>query len=88
MDREQDNGHFTQLVNDFSYKIGCAMSRYTTNKIYNSFLVCNYAVTNIINQTIYTVGPTASQCQTGTHPNYTSLCSVNEVYSGMKFENI
>lgn len=80
-------GHFTQLVRDEAYKVGCSFSRYTdkqTNMPY-TLMACNYAVSNIIGVPIYEEGPTASGCKTGTNPNYPGLCSENETYEAQYF---
>ena len=39
---------------------------------------CNYATSNLIGYSVYTVGETAARCKTGTNPDYPGLCSVAE----------
>lgn len=75
--------HFTQIVHDISDRIGCAISRYMENDWYVSYIVCNYAVTNIQDRSIYTAGETASECTTGTHDEYDGLCGVNEDFGSL-----
>lgn len=72
-------GHFTQLVNDRTWKVGCSMVHYITNgKMINYYLVCNYTMTNMIGEPIYTKGSTGSKCQTGQNPQFRGLCSPRE----------
>lgn len=77
----KQNGHFTQIVRDESDRIGCAISKFQSNGFYQSYLVCNYAVTNILNEPIYRAGPTASDCKSGQHQSYRGLCGTNEMYN-------
>ncbi|XP_070492977.1 venom allergen-1-like [Chironomus tepperi] len=73
-------GHFTQIVNDLSNEVGCAVVQYTENDGWKSSLfVCDYARTNIIGFPVYVSGDPASQCNLGINPNYEALCSINEV---------
>lgn len=82
-------GHFTQIVRDQSYKIGCSISQYVEQKAgrtwYAVYYVCNYAVTNIINYPIYEQGAPASKCKTGNNAKYPGLCSANEKYENSPF---
>lgn len=76
-------GHFTQVVQDDSIAVGCAIARWTKKqgrKIEQyAYFVCNYAMGNIDDQPIYTQGFTASQCNTGTNMKYSGLCSEKEI---------
>ena len=73
-------GHFTQIVNDLSNEVGCAVVQYTEIDGWKSSLfVCDYARTNIMNLPIYVSGDTASKCISGTNPDFEALCSINEV---------
>lgn len=78
-------GHFTQVVQDNSIEIGCGLIKWKQlkgTKLENvAYFVCNYAMGNMADQPIYVPGATASQCQTGNNPNYTGLCSLEEVVS-------
>lgn len=81
MDYRHDIGHFTQVVKDDAYKVGCAIAKFTMNGDRVALLACNYAVSNIKNWPIYEEGATASACESGTNPDYPGLCSVDEVYN-------
>uniref|UniRef100_T1E2W5 Venom allergen-1 n=1 Tax=Psorophora albipes TaxID=869069 RepID=T1E2W5_9DIPT len=72
-------GHFTQVVSDRSSKVGCSLVSYEADGWTNKLFVCNYGLTNMVNQPVYVAGNTASQCTTGSNPSYSGLCSVNEV---------
>jgi len=72
--------HFTQMANDRAIKVGCAFAAYTDStthapNVYKTVLgACNYAFQNLEGFPIYTSGDTASECTTGTNPNYQGLC--------------
>ncbi|XP_031622599.1 uncharacterized protein LOC116340305 [Contarinia nasturtii] len=84
----KDLGHFTQVVKDNAYKVGCSIAKYTNeNGARKALIACNYAVANIDSWPIYEDGPTASDCQTGTNPEYPALCTVDEVYTGPFFKS-
>ncbi|XP_043658651.1 antigen 5 like allergen Cul n 1 [Drosophila teissieri] len=75
-------GHFTTMVNERNNRVGCAIARFTdANNVQATLLVCNYAVTNVLNNPVYRAGPAASECTTGRNSNYPNLCSPNEVYN-------
>lgn len=76
----RDIGHFTQVVKDDAYKVGCSIAKFTSGGNRKALLACNYAVSNIKNWPIYEEGETASACETGTNPDFPGLCSVDEVY--------
>lgn len=65
------------MVQDRDVAVGCALVRYQSN-LYNSYFVCNYSFVNFVGLPVYVKGTTASQCQTGTNPNYPGLCNENE----------
>lgn len=75
-------GHFTAMIHELSIRVGCASVRSSeTNDGVNwetLTTACNYAHTNVIGAPIYIAGPTASECQTGTNPQYPNLCSTAE----------
>lgn len=88
MTRNQENGHFTQVARDVSFKVGCSISQYIKEGgWYTTYYVCNYAVTNIVGGQIYEEGPMASKCKTGTNPKYPALCSESEDYSDSDYIN-
>uniref|UniRef100_A0A1Y9HAA7 Venom allergen-1 n=1 Tax=Anopheles farauti TaxID=69004 RepID=A0A1Y9HAA7_9DIPT len=73
-------GHFTQMASDQSNRIGCAM-QYWKNGLWDTYyLVCNYAVTNVVGTPVYKSGPVASACSTGPNPvaALNGLCSPAE----------
>lgn len=79
----RDYGHFTQLVTDRAGFVGCAASLFRSPQMgnaYTLFYVCDYGVTNMRGDAVYTTGPTASECKTGTDKKYTNLCSTEEKY--------
>lgn len=55
---------------------------------YQTYYVCDYAVTNIYERSIYDQGPTASKCKTGTNPKYPALCSESEKYDDGQIEQM
>lgn len=56
------------MVNDNNDAVGCAMIRHQEQDpdddlLYNySYLVCNYAYTNMLGEPVYKMGETASEC--------------------------
>ncbi|XP_055610559.1 venom allergen 3-like [Uranotaenia lowii] len=72
-------GHFTQIVQDLSDRVGCSLVQWTEDPWTKLYLVCNYARTNVIGQPVYTPGNVASSCTTGTNSDYPGLCSTKEV---------
>ncbi|KAM7349965.1 venom allergen-1-like [Cochliomyia hominivorax] len=81
-------GHFTVMMADRNIRVGCAASEYTpTGEQYKALLVaCNYATTNMINFPIYkSCSEAASDCTTGTNPQYPNLCSASEHYNVNKW---
>lgn len=75
-------GHFTQMVSDRTTKIGCGIVIYPKKVSGFTFKVvlfaCNYSITSIFGQPVYRKGPAATDCRSGSHPFYESLCSVEE----------
>lgn len=80
-------GHFTQVVRDIAYDVGCALAKYKIKGYFFSYFVCNYAVTNMQDDPIYDAGETASACTSGTNPKYPGLCSENETYTSSRYFN-
>lgn len=74
------SGHFTLLVANRANAVGCAIIHYQAGGAtpFASYLVCDYSFNNVGGQPIYVKGPSTSNCQTGSNPNYPGLCSVNE----------
>lgn len=77
-------GHFTVMVAELSIRVGCAAvrsSEYMEGKNWETLTTaCNYAHNNVVGSKIYRSGAAASECTTGTNPEYPFLCSVNESY--------
>ncbi|XP_055844427.1 antigen 5 like allergen Cul n 1-like [Episyrphus balteatus] len=67
-------GHFTVMTAEKNKLAGCAAITYPENGMSSMTLCCNYAATNFIGQPMYTPGPTASMCTSGTSSVYPSLC--------------
>lgn len=78
-------GHFTQVVKDDSFKVGCSISKYSEPSYggKKSLMACNYGVGNLQDHPIYQEGKTASACTSGMNPKYPGLCSENEVYEAV-----
>lgn len=51
-------GHFTQLVKDDAFAVGCACTQTHVGQKYEYLLACDYSVTNIQNDKVYKSGPT------------------------------
>lgn len=71
--------HFLEMASDRVNQVGCAISQYTTPQGKMSYMVCNYSFTIILGQQVFVSGSPASQCQSGSNPNYQALCSVSEM---------
>ena len=71
-------GHFTQIVTDRAFKVGCAISQYTESKWKTSLIACNYAFTNFQGAKVYASGKSASECSSGFNPRFPALCSESE----------
>uniref|UniRef100_A0A023ELJ5 Venom allergen-1 n=1 Tax=Aedes albopictus TaxID=7160 RepID=A0A023ELJ5_AEDAL len=71
-------GHFTLMMNDRVWKVGCSMVRYKSGKWTNLFFVCNYSMNNILGRPVYAGGKTASKCKTGQNAKFKGLCSTKE----------
>uniref|UniRef100_A0A182NNI4 SCP domain-containing protein n=1 Tax=Anopheles dirus TaxID=7168 RepID=A0A182NNI4_9DIPT len=85
-------GHFTQMVNDNVYFIGCALISYafrmkdyfaeTGEDCRAYYFACNYSFINLKNRPTYKPGTKpASKCHTHRSGQYNCLCSVHEPYS-------
>lgn len=61
----EDIGHYSQMVWDITYKIGCGFTVYKDEKrgTYNKYYVCNYGPGgNVISGTMYKTGETCRAC--------------------------
>lgn len=80
-------GHFTQLVRDEAYTVGCSIVQYHKEGWYTTLYACDYSLTNMLNSPIYTSSPNiaGSGCKTGTNPQFNGLCSIQEIYDNEMF---
>lgn len=78
-------GHFTQMVRDESFAVGCSIVKSqhpADGSNWNCYYIaCNYATSNIIRRPVYEIGAIGSKCKTGRNPQYPGLCSKNENYT-------
>lgn len=63
------------MANERTDRVGCAAVLYKSN---NVMVICDYSGNNFYGKPVYTVGPTASKCQTGKNSQYLNLCSKAE----------
>ncbi|KFB35694.1 AGAP006420-PA-like protein [Anopheles sinensis] len=72
-------GHFTQMISDRAWKMGCAAQTWFEGKVNSIFyMVCNYSFANYEGQPVYRRGLPASRCRTGENADYPGLCSTKE----------
>lgn len=72
-------GHFTQIANNKASKVGCSLVQWIQDgDTCYTYLVCNYALTNMIDEPIFTTGKAGSKCQAGLSAKYPGLCSAEE----------
>lgn len=79
----EEYGHFAEIIVDRNTHLGCAILRFTPphfEYIYVYHIVCNYASVYAIDVPLYESGNPAANCQTGSHPLYRALCSLNEPF--------
>ncbi|XP_055370746.1 antigen 5 like allergen Cul n 1-like [Condylostylus longicornis] len=74
-------GHFTQMVVDKAYKVGCAVVR-SPSSYYGKryFLACNYSASQVIGRPLYVRGKTGKYCSTGRNAYYPGLCNPSESF--------
>ncbi|XP_017116314.1 antigen 5 like allergen Cul n 1 [Drosophila elegans] len=69
-------GHLTVLINEKSYAVGCAIVNYEAEEYNRYNMACNYAYTNVIGHSVYSVCPEAgSECPKGLSSLYPPLCA-------------
>lgn len=79
-------GHFTQLVRDEAYAVGCAIAQFKKDKWFTTLYACDYTLSNILGEPIYEKSKkAASSCKSGNNPNFSGLCSVKEIYDNDLF---
>ena len=67
------------MVQDRSIQVGCGVVTYKSSGYHWILMACNYARTNILNQSVYLTSAVAgSGCKSGKNPSYPALCGVNE----------
>lgn len=82
-------GHFTQVVRDEAYAVGCAMVQFKKGKWYTTIYGCDYTLTNINGYPIYESSTkAASGCKTGTHKEFKGLCSTKEIFNNDLYYNV
>ncbi|KAG5667676.1 hypothetical protein PVAND_015648 [Polypedilum vanderplanki] len=72
--------HFLEVSSDRVNRVGCAISQYTSSQGKETLMTCNYSFQIITGQKVYVSGEPASECKTGSNPNYTALCSTDEEF--------
>lgn len=81
-------GHFTQVVRDEAYAMGCAIVQYKDKDQFVTLYGCDYTLTNMYNLTIYKKSSKpASKCISGSNPKLNGLCSTKEIYNNPMFYN-
>lgn len=81
-------GHFTQLVRDEAFAMGCAMTQFERDSKYTTIYTCDYTLSNIDDYPIYEAAEeAASGCQTPVNEKYTGLCGIEEIYDNELFYN-
>ncbi|XP_061388375.1 antigen 5 like allergen Cul n 1-like [Musca vetustissima] len=83
-------GHLTVMVADRNIRVGCAAASYLDTRVDGGrqiFLIaCNYATTNMLEFPIYDkCSSPATNCKTGTNPQFPNLCSASEKYDVNKW---
>lgn len=73
-------GHFTAFVQDKQTHIGCAAINFQMQRdVYAIYLICNYAMTNVLGRSVYATGVPCSKCTSGCNDEYLGLCSTSEM---------
>lgn len=79
-------GHFTQLVRDEAYAMGCAMTQFERDGKYITIYTCDYTLSNIDDYSIYEpCDEPASGCETAKNEKYPGLCGIEEIYNNDLF---
>lgn len=73
--------HFTQLVRDEAYAVGCAILQFKEGQLFRTLVACDYSMANILNHSIYRISLGAgSGCKQGINTQFPGLCSTREIY--------
>lgn len=79
-------GHFTQLVRDESFAVGCGMSQFEKDKKFTTIYTCDYTLSSIDDFPIYQPSnKPASRCTSTRNKNFPGLCSIHEIYDNELF---
>lgn len=79
-------GHYTQLIRDEAYAMGCAMTQFEKDGKWITLYTCDYTLSNIDDYPIYEASDkTACKCLTKTDKKYPGLCSTDEIYDNELF---
>lgn len=79
-------GHFTQLVRDEAFAMGCAMAQFEENNQFITLYTCDYTLSNIDDYPIYKPAEkVASGCKTSYNKKFPGLCSTKEIYDNDLF---
>lgn len=79
-------GHFTQLVRDESFAMGCAMCQFNEIGKFTTLYTCDYTLSNIDDYPIYKASnKPASECKTSINEKYPGLCSIKEIFDNELF---
>lgn len=73
-------GHFTQMIQDKAYAMGCSIVR----NLNCYYIACNYAAGNIVKHLVYETGPVGKKCKKGINSKYPGLCKENEDFTDEK----
>ncbi|CAD7090073.1 unnamed protein product [Hermetia illucens] len=73
--------HFTVMVAESNERVGCAGLWLNDGDGMTSYIVCNYATTNILDRPIYRQGAAGSECRHGRNRRFSNLCAVGENYN-------
>lgn len=68
-------GHFTQMVQQHSGRLGCAVVEFRESNWYTIYMACNYASANMLGEPVYDVGEPCSDCAGACSKRWTGLCA-------------
>lgn len=80
INRKKQIGHFTQMVTDDAFAVGCAATRYNDGSMVSTLLACDYSRTNLNGGKVFVAGKSTSECKSGKNSEYPALCSEHEKY--------
>lgn len=71
-------GRFAMIINDHAQDLGCALVRFTKDDLFHVYFTCNYSANNHLGRRVYETGTSCSNCVSGCHRIFPSLCSNDE----------